>query len=120
MPIIQNYHDFETKSLKSLLKIQRHLGTTVSIRNSPLVNTGCVKLWLLGPEPCQMLKVIQHFGKHCTCHLQGKCVLVRCSWKSYIQQAVCGKWDMTDLIDRAGEWAAIQLDNINFNIQHLM
>jgi hypothetical protein len=23
-----------------------------------------------------MLKVIQHFSKHCSCHLQGECVLV--------------------------------------------
>jgi hypothetical protein len=28
-----------------------------------------------------MLKVIQRFRKHCSCHLQGECVLVGCFWK---------------------------------------
>jgi hypothetical protein len=26
-----------------------------------------------GDEPHRMLKVIQCFGKHCSCHVQGKC-----------------------------------------------
>jgi hypothetical protein len=27
-----------------------------------------------GDQPCQMLKVTQRFGKHCSCHLHGECV----------------------------------------------
>jgi hypothetical protein len=33
-----------------------------------------------------MLKIIQHFGKYCTFHLQG--VMVWCIWQHYIGQAV--------------------------------
>jgi hypothetical protein len=32
----------------------------------------------VGDEPSRILKVIQPFGKHCSCHLQGECVLVGC------------------------------------------
>jgi hypothetical protein len=27
-------------------------------------------------KPCRILKVLQRFGKHCSCYLQGECVLV--------------------------------------------
>jgi hypothetical protein len=35
-----------------------------------------------------MLRIIQRFGKHCCCHLQGECVVVGHFWKPYIEQAV--------------------------------
>jgi hypothetical protein len=38
-----------------------------------------------------MWKVIQHFGKHCSCHVQGEYVLVGHFWKPYVGQAVGGK-----------------------------
>jgi hypothetical protein len=41
-----------------------------------------------------MLSIIQHFDKHCSCHLQGECVVVRQFWKPYIGQAVGGKLDL--------------------------
>jgi hypothetical protein len=34
-------------------------------------------------EPRRMLKGIQRFGKHCSCHLQGGCVMVRHLWKPH-------------------------------------
>jgi hypothetical protein len=56
-----------------------------------------------------MLKIIQRFDKHCSCHLQGEYVGWAFFWKPYIGQAVGGKWDMTDLTGEVGERAAIQL-----------
>jgi hypothetical protein len=54
-----------------------------------------------------MLKVIQCFGKHFSCHLQGECVLVGHFWKPYKGQAVGGKWDVMNLSGGAEELAAI-------------
>jgi hypothetical protein len=59
-------------------------------------------------DPHQMLRVIQHFGKHCCYHLQGEYVL-GVFRKPYVGQAVGGEWDMTDPFGGAGEQAAIQL-----------
>jgi hypothetical protein len=56
-----------------------------------------------------MLKVIQRFGKHCNCHLQGEYVLVGCFWEPHIGQEVGGEWDAKNLIGGAEERAAIQL-----------
>jgi hypothetical protein len=55
-----------------------------------------------------MLKIIQRFGKHCSCHLQDECVVVGRFWKSCIWQAVGGELDLTMLIGGAEERAAIQ------------
>jgi hypothetical protein len=41
-----------------------------------------------------MLKIVQNFGKHCSFHRQGECVVIGCFWKPYIGQAVCGERDM--------------------------
>jgi hypothetical protein len=38
-----------------------------------------------------MLRIIQHFGKRCSCHLQGECVVVEHFLKPHIGQAVGGK-----------------------------
>jgi hypothetical protein len=46
-----------------------------------------------------MLKVMQRFGKHCSCHLQGECWLGFLGGGPYREQAVGGEWDMTDLTD---------------------
>jgi hypothetical protein len=54
-----------------------------------------------GDELQQMLRIIQCFGKHHSCHLQGEYVKVGCFWKPYIGQAVGGKLDMMVLIGRA-------------------
>jgi hypothetical protein len=56
-----------------------------------------------------MLKVIQHFGKHCSYHPQDKYVLAGQFWKPYTQQAVGREWDVMNLIGRVEERAAIQL-----------
>jgi hypothetical protein len=50
-----------------------------------------------------MLKIIQRFGKHCCCHLQGECVVVGPFWKSYIGQAVGCELDLMVLIGGAEE-----------------
>jgi hypothetical protein len=57
-----------------------------------------------GDEPRQMLKVTQHFSKHCRCHLQGKHVMEG----PYIWHAVGCTWDMTDLIGGGEKQVAIQ------------
>jgi hypothetical protein len=36
-------------------------------------------------EPHQMLKAIQHFGRHCSCHLQGEYVSDGCSFGGIIR-----------------------------------
>jgi hypothetical protein len=56
-----------------------------------------------------MLQVIQRFGKHRSCHLQGEYILVGRFWRPYIGQAVGGQWDVTNMIVGAEERAAIQL-----------
>jgi hypothetical protein len=48
-----------------------------------------------------MLIVIQRFGKHCSCHLQGECLEVGCFLNSYIGQAVGGEYDLMVLIGGA-------------------
>jgi hypothetical protein len=50
-----------------------------------------------------MLRVIQRFGKHCTCHLQGEYIVAGRFWKSYIEQAVGGGLDLMMLIGGAEE-----------------
>jgi hypothetical protein len=47
----------------------------------------------LGVELCQMLRIriIQHFSKHCSCHVQDECVVVGCLWKCHVGQVVGGK-----------------------------
>jgi hypothetical protein len=57
-----------------------------------------------------MLKVIQRFSKHRSCHLLGEYVLVGSFWKLYIGQALGDEWDVTDLICGTEERAAIHLD----------
>jgi hypothetical protein len=56
-----------------------------------------------------MLRIIQRFGKHCSCHLQGECVVAGRFWKSYIGQAVGGALDFVMLIGGAEGRAVIQL-----------
>jgi hypothetical protein len=56
-----------------------------------------------------MLRVIQHFGKHCSCHLQGVCLLAEyCGRGLYIGQAVGGECDVKNLIGVEG-LAAVQM-----------
>jgi hypothetical protein len=45
-----------------------------------------------------MLKIIQRFGKHCSCYLQGEYVIVGRFWKPYIGQAVGGEMYLMVLI----------------------
>jgi hypothetical protein len=73
-----------------------------------------------GDEPHQMLKIILHFSKHCSCNLQGESVMVGCLWhqgesvmvgclwQSYIGQAVGEELDFMVLIGEAEERTAIQ------------
>jgi hypothetical protein len=53
---------------------------------------------VFGYRPRRMLRIIQRFGKHCSCHFQGDCVEVRRFWKRYIGQAVDGDLDSLVLI----------------------
>jgi hypothetical protein len=55
-----------------------------------------------------MLKIIQHFGKHCNCHLQSEYVMVGHFWYPYTGQAVGGQLHLMVLIDGAEEFSAIQ------------
>jgi hypothetical protein len=50
-----------------------------------------------------MLRIIQHFDKHCTCYLQGENVVVDSFWKHYIGQAVSDELDLLVLIGGAEE-----------------
>jgi hypothetical protein len=43
-----------------------------------------------------MFKVIQSFGKHSSCHLQGEYILVECFLEAYVEQAVGGEWEVCD------------------------
>jgi hypothetical protein len=61
-----------------------------------------------GDEPLRMLRIIQRFGKHCSCHLQGECVVVGRFLKSYTGQAVGGGLYLMVLFGEAEERAAIQ------------
>jgi hypothetical protein len=42
-----------------------------------------------------MLRIIPRFGKHCSCHLQGECLVVRRFWesKACVGQAVGGEFE---------------------------
>jgi hypothetical protein len=55
-----------------------------------------------------MFLVIQHFGKHYSCLLEGKYVDCGHFWKSYFGQVVGTKKEFMVLIGGAEEWAAIQ------------
>jgi hypothetical protein len=50
-----------------------------------------------------MLKIIQRFGKHSSCHLQGKYVMVGRFWQPYIGQAVGAELVLMVLIGGAVE-----------------
>lgn len=67
-----------------------------------LSNANFCKTQVFRNEPCQMLKVIRHFSKHCSCRLQGECVLFGNFWKPYVGQAADSMQDITDLIGKAG------------------
>jgi hypothetical protein len=54
-----------------------------------------------------MLRIIHRFGKHCSCHLQGECVVVGRFWKPYIGQEVGGELHLMVLTGGAEERAAI-------------
>jgi hypothetical protein len=51
-----------------------------------------------GVGPRRMLRIIRRFGTHCSCHLQGECVLVGRFWKPYMGQAESGELDLMALI----------------------
>jgi hypothetical protein len=56
-------------------------------------------------EPCRMLKIIQRFGKHCSCHLQGEYVMVGHFWQPYIGQTVGGELNLMVLFRGTEEQA---------------
>jgi hypothetical protein len=47
-----------------------------------------------------MLQAFRHFDKNRSCHLQSECVL------PYINETVCGKWNVKDLPGGTGDRAA--------------
>jgi hypothetical protein len=58
----------------------------------------------------QMLKINQHFSKHCSCNFQSEYVMAGHFCKSYIRQAVGSELDLVVLTGRAEEQAAIKLE----------
>jgi hypothetical protein len=54
-----------------------------------------------------MLRIIQRFGKHCNCHLQGEYIMVGRFWKPYIGQAVGGDLYFVVLIGGAEQSALL-------------
>jgi hypothetical protein len=54
-----------------------------------------------------MLKIIQLFGKHCSCYLQGKYVMVGHFWQPYVGQTAGEEMDLMMLIRGVEERAAI-------------
>jgi hypothetical protein len=56
-----------------------------------VISFTCVSL-AFGCEPRRRLRIIQHFGKHCSCHLQGECVVVERFWKPNIGQVLCASF----------------------------
>jgi hypothetical protein len=55
-----------------------------------------------------MLRTVQHFGKHCMCHLQCDCIVFGHFWKSYVRQAVGGMLCLMVLVGGVEEWSTIQ------------
>jgi hypothetical protein len=54
-----------------------------------------------------MLKIIERFDKHCSCHLHGECDVGQ-FWKLYIGHAACGELDLMLLICGEEERGVIQ------------
>jgi hypothetical protein len=50
-------------------------------------------------EPCQMLRVVQHFSIHCSYDLQGENALVGCFWQYYVGQGMGGALGVCDEVD---------------------
>jgi hypothetical protein len=59
-----------------------------------------------------MFKIIKHFDKHYSCHLQGEYVMVGRFWMPFIGQAVGGELDLMVLTGEAEERAAIHWETI--------
>jgi hypothetical protein len=57
-------------------------------------------------EPRRVLRIIQHSGKHCSCHLQGEYVIGGRFRKPYMGQRVGGELDLMVLIGAAEERTA--------------
>jgi hypothetical protein len=55
----------------------------------------------------QILEVIQHFTKYCSCHLQSEYVFVGHFWVPYVEQAVGGKRNAMNMFGRVGEQAVV-------------
>jgi hypothetical protein len=64
-----------------------------------------------------MLKIIQRFGKHCSCHLQGEYEMVGRFSKPYIGQAPGGELDLVVLIGGAEERTCNFAETLD-NFQH--
>jgi hypothetical protein len=62
-------------------------------------------------DPHRMLKVIQRFGKQCSCHLQGESVLFWSFWKPFIEQALGGWLYVTNMIGGTEERCAVKSEN---------
>jgi hypothetical protein len=45
-----------------------------------------------------MLRIMQHFSKHCNCYHQGECAVDGHFWKPCVGQAVGGMLDLMVLI----------------------
>jgi hypothetical protein len=57
-----------------------------------------------------MLKIINRFGKHCSCYLQGEYVMVGRFWKPHIGQEVGRELNLIVLIGGSEERAAVHLE----------
>jgi hypothetical protein len=59
-----------------------------------------------------MWRIVQRFSKHCSCYLQGECVVVGRFWKPFIGQALGGGLDLMVPTRGAEVWAEIQWQKI--------
>jgi hypothetical protein len=91
-----------------VLKYERSFSLTLNIHKLKGMNNGIHKdmaprvTSVFGTRPRQILVVIQGFGKHCSCHLQGECAEVGRFRKPYIGQVVGGELDLIFMVGGAG------------------
>jgi hypothetical protein len=59
-----------------------------------------------------MLKIVQHFGKHCSCHLQGEYIMVGHFWQPDIERGSRQRlgFDGLTSVRIDGLWPKFELD----------
>jgi hypothetical protein len=62
-------------------------------------------------RPRKILIIVEHFGRHCSCHPQGDCVDAGRFWMSCVGQAVDNELDLMMLIGGPKQRTDIQWEN---------